>query len=686
MAKFCAYFTLCLMLGLPSARMVANDLPVEIAGTTLTPHVRSSALRYADPPEGGLGARVEIFVRHTSPRSTNLQEAVHSHVVTFAGREPHRLVRDGDWAWHDTPTVWSEEEVALPAGALSVWSFNTRQTRWGPGARFTLSLTDWQRARKAEFPMRLERPDLWLSTVSFLSSDKGLMPDTVVFHIVNAGAAPMKMAEARLYLPEKGANWRHLFPHWQATNLMTFPADGVIPPGGRGGAKMQTGRLPLANGVLEVVLRDGAGNNRSLWASQRVRREVFDIGAGAVSENVGWSNSLSCEPYLKTLKRMHVNTANITAVPGYTDQQGPGGFYNLYPLKLFGKLSPATHDTDAFLPLVHAVQFLGEPQNEETGQPKHPQTVQSALLPYQPTRLPTAVTLTDESYWAHYAGLSDFPNLSAFRVVAPAADEWTLYQRWEGKSIAWGAPLETLGEMCRSLREISRPKAIACWVQGPYHGWDDIDGRRRASPTADEIRLQAYQALSSRITSLYWYQLNLQSLVDYRDTIGELTRIGREIKLLEEFYLEGDACFYQQTTREGRLDWDLAAITSPRGSLLFALDLAYMPDRSSRTFEFKRPREARFLFSLPTYARHPLDVFRIDAEGIYDARFQITPEGIEILDRQNKVAIYVASLTPQLRTILEGRRQYLINYEQSLNFDPADKDRDFAVLRHILRP
>jgi hypothetical protein len=360
--------------------------------------------------------------------------------------------------------------------------------------------------------------------------------------------------------------------------------------------------------------------------------------------------------------------------------------YTLYPLKFFGNLNPATNDTDAVLPLIHAVRFLGEPQNEASGQTKHSQAVQTALLPYKPSRLPTTITLTDESFWSQYAGLSDFPNLKAFRVVAAAADEWSLYKRWEGKTIGWGAPLETLGEMCRSLREMSRPKSIACWSQGPYHGWRTTDGRRRASPTPDEIRMQAYHALSSRITSLYWYNLNLQSLVEYRDTIAELTRIGREIRLLEEFYLEGDACFYEQTTREGQMDWDLAAIASPRGSLLFALDLAYVPDRSSRVFEFKRPRDSRFVFSLPTYARNPLEVFRIDSEGIYDVHFRTIPEGIEILDRQNKVAVYMASLTPQLRTILEGRRQYLINYEQSLNFDPAEKDRDFATLRAPLKP
>jgi len=81
--------------------------------------------------------------------------------------------------------------------------------------------------------------------------------------------------------------------------------------------------------------------------------------------------------------------------------------------------------------------------------------------------------------------------------------------RWGGQTIRWGAPLETIGEMTRSLREISRPGPIAYWSQGAHAGWDRYGGRSRTSPTPDELRLQAYHALSSRITSLYWFNLAL---------------------------------------------------------------------------------------------------------------------------------------------------------------------------------
>jgi hypothetical protein len=94
------------------------------------------------------------------------------------------------------------------------------------------------------------------------------------------------------------------------------------------------------------------------------------------------------------------------------------------------------------------------------------------------------------------------------------------------RAIRWGSPLETIGEMTRSLRELNRPRPIAYWSQGAHHDWNGYGGRKRGSPTPDELRLQAYHALSSRITSLYWFNLSLRSLVTFPDLIEPITRVG----------------------------------------------------------------------------------------------------------------------------------------------------------------
>ena len=93
-----------------------------------------------------------------------------------------------------------------------------------------------------------------------------------------------------------------------------------------------------------------------------------------------------------------------------------------------------------------------------------------AFAPYAPTRLPTSITHSEERIWRFYAGLLDYHYYDAYRVNAPSPDAWNRYDRWNGKRIAWGAPLETIGTMPRSLRILNRPRPIASWSLGA-NGW-----------------------------------------------------------------------------------------------------------------------------------------------------------------------------------------------------------------------
>ena len=170
--------------------------------------------------------------------------------------------------------------------------------------------------------------------------------------------------------------------------------------------------------------------------------------------------------------------------------------------------------------------------------------------------------------------------------------------------------------MTRSLRDLNRPRPIAYWSQGAHDGWEGYGGRKRTSPTPDELRAQAYHALASRITSLYWFNLSLKSLLKFPDLIEPITRVDREIRLLEDFYLEGDAYHYERRSRDGKPDWDIAVVAGPRGAVCFALDLAYVPDPKEKVFKFGPPREVTMDFPLPAYLRPPAEVLRVDADGI----------------------------------------------------------------------
>jgi YD repeat-containing protein len=435
--------------------------------------------------------------------------------------------------------------------------------------------------------------------------------------------------------------------------------------------------LPLTYGAVEVTVAKPGQAPFALWTHLRIKPERFDISGGWVNDR---RSSITNEAFLKTLKRLHVNTGHLANTSGYTDTE----LYTRYPLKYFNQLTPFdTYDTEAVLPRIHAVEFLGEPQYGG-GRPVPPQEVWQKLRPYAATRLATSVTHSEERIWRDYAGLSDYPHYDAYRVTAPSPDAWSKYDRWEGRTIRWGAPLETIGDMSRSLRELNRPRPCAYWSQGPHAGWEVYGGRKRTSPTPDEIRLQAYHAVSTRITSLYWFNLSLKSLVHWRDTLDELGRVGRELRLLDEFLLEGDAYRHTRLKRpDGKLDWDIASVCGPRAGLLFALDLGYTADPADRVFRFGAPRDARWVFPLPSYLQNVVTVMRLDADGVHDARWTKQGNSIEITDRASRVVIYVATPDQGLRDRLESKRKELLKEEASWQFDPAHNDRDFEQLKRL---
>jgi hypothetical protein len=645
---------------------------LEIEGVTVTPHLLAPSMRYARDPDPSLGARVQLFLRNSSDGALSLDAQT---PIRFRGRSPEELLTEDEWNWHDMPSAWPEDPLTLPPGAMTVWSFNGAREPWGVGTSATMAAGDGP-----ERTFDIEDPDAWIAAVTFFSDAENIYPDRMIAHITNNSAAPLHILSCRLWLPENNATWRALHRRDALSGVETFPADGVIPPGDKGILMVSTGPLPLSYAAIELEMKTGDAT-KTLWAHLRVKPEAFDISGGWVNSSKDGRHTLTYEPFLKALRWMHVDTGHIQdGIKGYTDDTGPDGLYTKYPLKYFNKLQPFEHyDSDEMLPRIHAVEFIGEPQYGG-GRPVPPMEVWQAFAPYQRTRLATSVTHSEEKVWRFYAGLSDYPHYDAYRVSAPSPDLWRKYERWDGMRIAWGSPLETIGDMCRSLRELNRPMPTAYWSQGPHHGWGMYGWRMRTSPTPDELRLQAYHALSSRITSLYWFNLSLKSLVKFRDTLDELRMVGREMRMLEDFYLEGDAYRWEQLQRDEKLDWELASVAAPQGAALFALDLDYSPHREDRIFVFGPPREASFTFALPAWLREPAEVFRIDASGVYDVDFTLTGQGVTITDTTHKVAIYIAAAKPGLRDALETRRLELIAYEEAFGFDPANNDDDFNAL------
>jgi hypothetical protein len=638
---------ICFLLGAWFGHFDSQSLAAgELAGVTVTPHRVEPTLKYRRPHEGTMGARVQLFV-HGPAREPRLAE-----------ESPREWVDRREWTWQDISL-----QPEIPAGALAVWSFNGQDQRWGVGRRFSL-----QAEGLPAVPVTLEQPQRWIAAVTFLAS-QGIQPDRVVLHVVNRAAEPLALKSLQVWLPRSGAT-SHTFWPGPRHDLKT-----TVPAGEPGYVDLQVASLPLGSAVLELQT-----DRETLWAQVRVRPEVFDISGGWIFDSkTPWKGDRPGQsPFLDILAHLHVNTAHYERAGGYTDDPA---LVQRYPLKRFHRLWPLEEwDTDEWLPTIHAVEFLGEPQYGG-GRPVPPQEVLEKLLPYRSSRLATTVTHSEERIWRFYAGLSDYPHFDAYRVVAPAADAWRQYDRWGGRQISWGAPLETIGDLCRSLRDLNRPAPTAVWSQGPHHDWGGGffgGGRKRRSPTPDELRAQALHALASRITSLYWFNLSPRSLAMFPDLWEPMTRVGREIRMLEPFYLTGAAThFERRPAADGTPDWELSVIAAPRGAVLFALDTAYTPDPKENVFRFGEPRRASFVFPLPGWLREPKRVVRVDADGIHPVDWKLVAEGVEVNDLASRDRIYLAVRDEQELAGVEARRQTALAREAEY---PLDREAFEAVV------
>ncbi len=671
----------CLFLFLLFCGVVSGDQcwcdELEVHSITAVPHVQSKEMHYRKETNYSLGARVQLFLYNSSNEIFSLSEDTD---IQLRQKSPQDLLESGEWSWHDFPSAYNDQRLKLPPNAITVWSWNGNHAEWGIGtsAKFTVQENEKQLAKAT---ISIDQPEIWLSSITFLSDDDSLFPNKMIFHLANDSNTTLTIDSCRLWLPKSNQTWRSLHPQKWYTNLAAFSSDRVISVGERGGAIVDTGNLPLTYSALEVRLKDPQGNLKTVWGHLRIKREAFDISGGWVRSTVKGQNTLTFEPYLKTLKRMHINTAHIADVPGYT---GNPELYSRYPLKYFHKLDNfERYDSEEMLPRIHAVEFLGEPQYGG-GTPVPPMKVWKELAPYQSTRLPTTVTHSEERIWRFYSGLSDYPHYDAYRITAPSADHWMRYGRWGGERIRWGAPLETIGIMTRSLRDLNRPVPIAYWSQGAHHGWGHYGGRERTSPTPNELKAQAYHALAARITSLYWFNLSLKSIVKFPDLIKPITEIGREIRMVEKYYLEGDAYHYQRISQKGAPKWDLSVIAGPNGALLFALDLDYKANLKKKIFEFGSPRRASLSFPLPPYLQPSTHAVRVHANNVEPISFQKTSNGINVQQEFGPFNILLICDNENIAAELEAKRQSLIRYEESFGFDPANNEEDIQTLRDFI--
>lgn len=655
-----------------AAKAAPEKPPIKLLAQIARRHVAPDGLLFEKPLGPDQGQRVELYLvaAESAPGMITLNQTL---PIFVGGKTADEHLAAGDWAWHDFPSKETGATITLPPGAMTVVTFNTKSQAADQiaGSGITFDAADPK-------PDRVAPSKILISAATFTGTERDIRPDAMIIHVENTSAYPMRLESVHLWRPKPGLSQRVFFREPDFAFMRAFPTDGVIPPGEKGGFYVAVGRLTLGMAVVDVEGELVGEKPLRTFAHVRVKKETFDISAG-IPGSIKGKPALVSEPYLKTLKLLHVNTVHAGKVSGYNDTTGADSLFAKYPLKSFDALSPPdAFDVDEILPRLHAADIVGDPQRK----PASPMDVWKKLEPLRKTRLISSITLSDPRTWRLYSGIGDYPVLWAPRITLAGADLWKKYDRWKPKSLGWGAPLETIGVYGDLLRQNSAPRSMAAWAEGPFDGSETRDGRPRGAPTPDELRVQLYGVLSSRVSSIYWHDLTHGGLVKYRDLIEPMARLGREMRALSEFFADGDHYRRTQTKKaDGTPDWELASVTAEQGAVLFAIDLDYVPDERKKNFVWKEPRAAKFEFDLPKYVKPVGDVFRVDGDGIYDVEWQASGRGVVINDKMSKAAIYIAAAEKTKRREVQDRLFRLNEAEGKLDFNPGASDEDFEILK-----
>lgn len=639
---------------------------LEIKGIKRVAHSIEEEMKYQQGHTRDLSAWYQMFFVNDSDQSLDISNDLR---IEINHKTPDEWHKNGTFSWHQFPVSDPEFPKSIPPRAMIVGQFNGKNSDWliNGSYRFSMLSLDTTITDNEE-PVKM-------TTAVFTGGDKSIFSDELTMHLENQSGIELKVEEVVLWLPKPEQRWPFLYRSVVSVDLSSLPEGNAFLSGKKSLVQVKTGKLAQGPVVIEVHLKDKAGRSYRSWSFQKIKKESFDISGGWANGQINKTPAFLNEQFLQAMQSLYINTAHYNGQSGFSDKPD---LYNRYPIKYFGHLKPwQQFDQDSLLARLHGVEILGEPQYGG-GTPVDPQKVNDELSPYHKSRLITTLTHSEERIWRFYAGLSDYPHFDAYRVTAPSADEWKLYNRWNGKRISWGSPLETIGTMTRSLKRLNRPVPIAYWSQGPHEGWEVYGGRKRTSPTPSELRSQAYHALASGITSLYWFNLSYRSLILFPELLEPMQRIGREIRLLEQLLITGDQWYYERVGQMNNPQWDLSTLVSPKGILLFALDLDYRADDKTKTFIFNPERNVSLNFSVPEWVHPEWVLLKVTGNDLKKIPFEIIPGNkIKISDSITETGMYLLISSDEEKFYREQLDRLLLK-EKEWAFNPAKNPADLS--------
>ncbi len=285
---------------------------------------------------------------------------------------------------------------------------------------------------------------------------------------------------------------------------------------------------------------------------------------------------------------------------------------------------------------------------------------------------PLYINLARSRRFGEFAPLADIPSYDAYRVGAPMPDK---------SPHVWGNRLELAAEYTSDLRLNSLPRPFWVWAQG-IHTWDERvwvnNELGRAVPTPEEARVQLWLQLSRGAKGVMWFrtlpedevrkyytelaekampsleQAKAQELIEqivqqFRETLEEMTRLNRVLRVVRPFLLRCDVGYQGQVRTATEPDkLDVMSLLGERVAMVFVTNFAY--EMHPQGYRFREQRNVTVVARLPNWLK-AIDVFAVTPEGVKPVTWHLEKGHVRLTWRvlEGHVALVVVASDGQAR-------------------------------------
>ena len=628
---------------------------IEILGVSVLPHTKSGNIEYnitdSNSTNNNIGAVVHIYLKN------NTDEIIYPQVklggktaceyldsypqkISWASTPDTRAERKYDKELSDEFDSFVPATTYIPAGAVDCYSFNIADgSLIYDGILFASSAN----GKSVSMTLYADYQYVSIDRIQWSSSynDK-CYPDTLEYYLNNRSSSETKVNYIKIYDGTEMYNL-HYWNEFQDGKI----SDGNITVGATDvgfGKCTLSSPLSFREYLVEFNITNG---DRTYSLIHKFRPLIYDFDI-----SVGWaSNDIEIESYIKAISSMHFNTAIGAFDSSYYLRDE--AFRKQYPIKIFGYNERERNVSDKMtvengvvtvydIDDIHAALPFGEPQLNDVEGKQQPMRVYNKLLMYRNSPYATNITLTHEPAFYRFAGLSDFCHYDAYRVVAPFSDAWYQYIPYVSENkyaLYWGAPLETTGDYMRSLAAMNKPNPVAAWTQGA-NTWDTFPRftsqvQYMDSPNPYELRVQAYLNVANGAASLYWFNIDGEDLLYYKESSLEMMYVNREFTAIGDYLAKQIPYWYE---REENID--LNVNIGSDYAVLFATDLNYKVSDEQYKY-IGSDKEQTLKFEIPDYLADYTDLVKITKDGVFLCDSTYSGNEVIINDNVDMTAMYV---------------------------------------------